>query len=143
MIATPGDFGCGHQCLNNGYSESKTVNNWKLKEHLLPMEKECGHECSRSYYYKCCNCDPRAKGIDPCSACKLYRTKEEIDGPEHYNGYEVLKAICNAGYGEGFCLGNAVKYILRARKKGALEKDLKKAKFYLDWFLDKELNKDA
>ncbi len=60
-----------------------------------------------------------------------------VDGPAHYNGYEVLDAICNAGFGRGFCLGNAVKYILRAGKKGDQQQDLEKAEFYLKWYLER------
>jgi hypothetical protein len=59
-----------------------------------------------------------------------------VDGPEHYNGYQVLEAICDAGLGRGFCLGNAVKYILRAEKKGSDKQDLEKAQFYLSWYLE-------
>lgn len=32
----------------------------------------------------------------------------------------------------GFCLGNAVKYICRAGKKGSVIEDLAKARWYLD-----------
>ena len=61
-----------------------------------------------------------------------------VDGPQHYNGYQPLEAICDAspGMALGFCLGNAVKYILRAEKKGKKQEDLEKAKFYIDWYLD-------
>ena len=60
-----------------------------------------------------------------------------VDGPKHYNGYEVLDAICNAGFGRGFCLGNAVKYLLRSAKKGKDQEDLEKAQFYLNWYLER------
>ena len=63
-----------------------------------------------------------------------------VDGPAHYNGYQVLEAICKAGMARGFCLGNAVKYLLRAHRKnkGARDKqDLEKAQFYLNWFLER------
>ena len=59
-----------------------------------------------------------------------------VDGPAHYNGYQVLEAICDAGLGRGFCLGNAVKYLLRAEKKGRDKEDLEKAQFYLDWYIE-------
>lgn len=32
----------------------------------------------------------------------------------------------------GFCLGNTVKYVARAERKGAPIEDLKKARWYLD-----------
>ena len=60
-----------------------------------------------------------------------------VDGPAHYNGYEVLEVICNAGLGRGFCLGNAVKYLLRSGKKGKDQEDLQKAQFYLNWYLER------
>lgn len=35
----------------------------------------------------------------------------------------------------GFCVGNALKYILRSRFKGAELEDMEKAKQYIDWAL--------
>jgi len=60
-----------------------------------------------------------------------------VDGPAHYNGYQVLEAICDAGLGRGFCLGNAIKYLLRSGKKGKHKEDLDKAQFYLNWYLER------
>jgi hypothetical protein len=60
--------------------------------------------------------------------------KEAINHPLHYGGadnpYEAIKVI--EAWGLGFCLGNTVKYISRAGKKGDVIKDLKKARWYLD-----------
>jgi hypothetical protein len=59
---------------------------------------------------------------------------EKVDHPAHYGGadnpYEAIKVI--EAWGLGFCLGNTVKYIARAGKKGDLLEDLKKARWYLD-----------
>ena len=59
---------------------------------------------------------------------------EVVDHPEHYGGadnpYEAIKVI--EAWQLGFCLGNVVKYISRAEKKGAPLDDLKKARWYLD-----------
>ena len=59
---------------------------------------------------------------------------ETIDHPPHYGGsdnpYEAIKVI--EAWSLGFCLGNAVKYISRAGKKGDAIEDLKKARWYLD-----------
>lgn len=59
---------------------------------------------------------------------------EAVNHPAHYGGadnpYEAIKVI--EAWGLGFCLGNAIKYIARAGKKGALVEDLKKARWYLD-----------
>jgi hypothetical protein len=59
---------------------------------------------------------------------------EAVNHPDHYGGadnpYEAIKVI--EAWGLGFCLGNAVKYISRAGKKGDRLEDLKKARWYLD-----------
>jgi Protein of unknwon function (DUF3310) len=63
-----------------------------------------------------------------------WQRAEIIDHPAHYGGadnpYEAIKVI--EAWGLGFCLGNAVKYIARAEKKGDTLNDLKKARWYLD-----------
>lgn len=58
---------------------------------------------------------------------------KKINHPDHYGGdttYETIKVI--EAWGLGFHLGNVVKYISRAGKKGDIEEDLKKARWYLD-----------
>lgn len=59
---------------------------------------------------------------------------EQVNHPAHYGGannpYEAIKVI--EAWSLGFCLGNTVKYISRAGKKGAALEDLKKARWYLD-----------
>jgi hypothetical protein len=59
---------------------------------------------------------------------------EAVNHPPHYGGadnpYEAIKVI--EAWGLGFNLGNTVKYISRAGKKGAALEDLKKARWYLD-----------
>jgi len=55
-----------------------------------------------------------------------------VDHPEHYraNGLEAINVI--EAFGLGFCLGNTVKYVLRAGRKGNAIEDLEKARWYLD-----------
>lgn len=57
---------------------------------------------------------------------------EQVEHPAHYqgNGLEAIDVI--EAFGLGFCLGNAVKYVLRAGKKRDALTDLKKARWYLD-----------
>lgn len=59
---------------------------------------------------------------------------ENVDHPLHYGGgdnpYEVIKVI--DAWDLGFCLGNTIKYIARAGKKGDALEDLRKARWYLD-----------
>lgn len=58
---------------------------------------------------------------------------DPVNHPPHYGGgdnvYEAIKVI--EAWGLGFCLGNTVKYISRAGKKGSRVEDLKKALWYL------------
>lgn len=63
---------------------------------------------------------------------------EAVNHPAHYGGadnpYEAIKVI--EAWHLGFCLGNAVKYISRAGKKGDALEDLKKAAWYLQREID-------
>lgn len=58
-----------------------------------------------------------------------------VNNPKHYNtgNIEVIDYIEDQGWGVGFCLGNAIKYISRAGKKDASKtiEDLEKAEWYL------------
>ena len=64
---------------------------------------------------------------------------EQVNHPNHYGGegnpYEAIKVI--EAWDLNFRLGNAVKYIARAGKKGAVKQDLKKAVWYLQREIDK------
>jgi hypothetical protein len=58
---------------------------------------------------------------------------EQVNHPDHYGGdtvYETIKVI--EAWELGFHLGNTVKYISRAGKKGDMLTDLRKAQFYLN-----------
>lgn len=84
-----------------------------------------------------CTCSGDTASCDECT-CHYIKPNipNKIDGPDHYGGYQVLELIFSAGYGKGFCLGNALKYIARAEKKGNAIEDLQKAKIYLTYYLD-------
>jgi hypothetical protein len=60
---------------------------------------------------------------------------EAVNHPQHYqaNGIEVIEMIEALGFGEGFCIGNAIKYAGRAGKKDSTKyvEDLEKAVWYL------------
>ena len=53
--------------------------------------------------------------------------------PAHYKSgeLEVIDIIEEFGFGHGFRLGNVIKYVLRAGRKGSSLEDLKKARWYL------------
>ena len=65
-----------------------------------------------------------------------------VEHPEHYNGgaVECIDGIESAteslsGF-EGFCAGNAIKYLWRWKHKGGVE-DLEKAKWYIDKLIER------
>lgn len=62
--------------------------------------------------------------------------KEAVNHPDHYQSdkMEVIDVI--EAFNLGFCLGNVIKYVLRATRKNGIE-DLKKAR----WYLDREIQK--
>lgn len=66
----------------------------------------------------------------------MNENKEQVEHPSHYGGadnpYEVIKIIEH--YNLDFCLGNLIKYVLRAGKKDPLKEieDLKKASWYIN-----------
>jgi hypothetical protein len=59
---------------------------------------------------------------------------QAVDHPAHYGGaentYEAIKVI--EAWDLDFCLGNVIKYISRAGKKGSKLEDLRKAQWYLN-----------
>lgn len=63
--------------------------------------------------------------------------KEQVNHPEHYsaNGIEAIDVI--DAYNLNFNLGNAIKYILRADRKGNKKVDLEKSVWYLNREIDK------
>lgn len=67
---------------------------------------------------------------------------DAVNHPPHYGGgdnpYEAIKVI--EAWGLGFNLGNAVKYISRAGKKGDAAEDLRKAEFYINREIQKRGN---
>ena len=62
---------------------------------------------------------------------------DPVNHPPHYkaNGMECIDII--EAFQLGFRLGNSVKYILRAGKKGDRLEDLKKAAWYLQREIDR------
>jgi hypothetical protein len=72
-----------------------------------------------------------------CQQCvvKLQKKRDGLSvesdpvNPAHYQGDYVMRII--EDFKLGFCLGNVVKYVLRAENKGRVE-DLKKASWYLN-----------
>ena len=98
-----------------------------------------------------------AASEDPTPDEDTARSADPVNHPEHYrsNGIEcidAIRAVLTPEQFEGYCRGNAMKYLWRAGKKvkpgqtveDAREEDLAKARWYLDtvikrWKTDKKL----
>ena len=70
---------------------------------------------------------------------QMKKKPDAVNHPEHYGGsdstYEAIKVI--EAWELGFNLGNVIKYISRAGKKGSRIDDLKKAQCYLTREIEK------
>lgn len=75
-----------------------------------------------------------------CGEIHIYlkdNSQESINHPSHYQGNSIEVIDIIEDFGLNFHLGNAIKYILRADKKGNREEDLSKA----IWYIERELSK--
>ena len=63
----------------------------------------------------------------------------KVDHPSHYNtgSIETIEYLESLGTAEDFCSGNAIKYISRYKHKGKPLEDLKKARWYIQYLIDK------
>jgi hypothetical protein len=62
---------------------------------------------------------------------------DAVNHPAHYTAHPSGVEVITITEHMGFCLGNAVKYILRADLKGNPIEDLRKA----IWYIDREIQK--
>ena len=70
-------------------------------------------------------------------SAKAAALADPVDHPVHYTSHASGIEVIQITEHMGFCLGNAVKYILRCDLKGNAIEDLKKAR----WYLDREIAK--
>jgi len=112
--------------------------------HVLPIGQVSvnieKHTCPQPEHYV--SSPPRSSLVHPETRAPEGREGEVIDcempepdlvdHPPHYTAgrFEVIDVI--EDWGLGFHLGNATKYIARARHKGRELEDLRKARWYLD-----------
>lgn len=61
---------------------------------------------------------------------------EKVNHPSHYNSGQIEAIEVIEDWSLGFHLGNVIKYISRAGKKGSELEDLQKAKWYLDRYIE-------
>jgi hypothetical protein len=95
--------------------------------------------------------DERLKGStlredDPYGAKKVWKAihdREMVNHPDHYQGNKMEVIDIIEDYELGFHLGNAIKYILRADKKGNKKQDLNKALWYINREISNLVEEDS
>ena len=84
-------------------------------------------------------CHPDCRAHPLADAIEEFLTNDPVEHPGHYtshpSGIEVIEITRHMG----FCLGNVVKYVLRADLKGNAIEDLRKARQYLDFEIETRL----
>jgi len=61
---------------------------------------------------------------------------DNVNRPKHYNHGNIQPIDVIEDWELPYHLGNVIKYIARAEHKGKLIEDLKKAKWYLDRYIN-------
>lgn len=62
---------------------------------------------------------------------------DPVNRPKHYTSHPSGIEVIDITEHMNFCLGNVVKYVLRAEHKGNTLEDLKKARWYLNREIDR------
>lgn len=99
--------------------------------------------------FKCEDCHMWEKGM--CKAVQGIKDLREripepyqdnVNHPSHYTDGQIevidyIRDKLKADQFVGYCLGNVLKYVSRYDKKGAPAEDLKKARVYLGWAIER------
>lgn len=94
--------------------------------------------CDSTTYCEACNGDDRFPHVGKLVGNKLQEI-DDVRKPSHYQVFDSVESIeiiarsMTVSEFRGFCMGNVLKYRLRAGKKSELatmEKDMAKAEFY-------------
>lgn len=87
-------------------------------------------------------CTECGEGIAQCTCLDGPENPEDlVNHPSHYQQWPV--EVIEITEQMNFCLGNVIKYVLRADYKGRPVEDLKKARWYLDREIQRRTGKDA
>lgn len=92
-----------------------------------------------------CNCNKCNSGpfIDQVNEVINHKYGEGVDHPSHYTSGSIEPIDAIEDWGLDFRLGNAVKYIARHKHKQNAKKDLEKAIWYIQRYIDKELTEEG
>ena len=74
---------------------------------------------------------------------KEYKMKDMVNHPVHYTSHPSGIEVIQITEHMNFCLGNAIKYIMRSELKGKQIEDLKKAVWYINREIERLQNEQA
>lgn len=88
------------------------------------------------------NAEAKKRGLEILKETTLALMEDKVNSPSHYNHGEIecIDAIASAlslDELKGFVKGNVIKYLWRANRKEKEIEDLKKARWYLDYLINK------
>ena len=124
------------------YEVTDIIRNYEGEEIGVAIIKDDLSRCCQTILYR--GEYKRVKSVD-----KEIKTKQEpknkpdsVNHPSHYETgkfecIEVMEEALGRDVVKGFCIGNAFKYLYRAKRKNGLE-DLKKAQWYLNRVISME-----
>ena len=70
---------------------------------------------------------------------KGHSTIDPVNHPAHYTSHPSGIEVIEITEHENFCIGNAIKYLLRCDRKGKPIEDLQKAKWYVEREIQRRL----
>lgn len=86
--------------------------------------------------------DSRITSVPPIKLKPMFET-DSVHHPKHYETYidgletiDIIYAVLGPERFEGYCRGNALKYLARADVKGNTVEDLEKAVKYIGWEIE-------
>ncbi len=121
--------------------------NMRKKEFCPFAEGEIGTTCEACWNREFVPVEEEGMREESDKPTEATTMTSAVDHPSHYNqgGIECIDAIKAATVGlngfEGFCAGNALKYLWRWKHKNGVE-CLKKCQWYLDRLIEEESGND-
>ena len=110
------------------------------------IEAKYGRKVESTESLQCSECNEVSftliEGV--CNTCTSQKdNNDEINWPKHYNTGKIQPIDAIEDWKLDFRLANAVKYIARHKHKGKPKRDLEKAIWYIQRYIDKELTKEG
>jgi len=102
---------------------------WMMKERVLRDSLDC--ETTRR------SCEDGSEFVADSFASDEATVHDAVNHPAHYTSHPSGIEVIQITEHENFCVGNAIKYLLRAGKKGSKIEDLQKA----GWYITREIER--